>query len=295
VSTRDFLVALALIEGAFILLDLVDRHLTRASRYGGARLRPAAVVFFGAVCALFVVVQLGLAALAPNAERLVAAIRAALGGPAQPPPGPRGVVLVALSVALFYVAGFWDYLWHRCFSHSRWFWFTHEYHHLPNQVFVGMPGIFARPFAVATTIPVAAATAATTFLALRLFRWPLWDWTIFHLPLLLSAAVLTASHSSFLRRSWWSHRIMRSFALTTPHEHLLHHTVDLVGNYGNFTSLWDRLLGTYLDPRRPEHQGRRVGLGYDQDFLGTLTVGLLRVPPEWRRRAQLDRYCNLDG
>ena len=47
---------------------------------------------------------------------------------------------------MFYVAGLWDYLVHRWFSHSRWFWFTHEYHHLPRQVTILMPGILVRPF-----------------------------------------------------------------------------------------------------------------------------------------------------
>ena len=46
-----------------------------------------------------------------------------------------------LAVLLFYVAGLGDYLVHRFFSHSRWFWFTHEYHHLPRQVSILMPGI----------------------------------------------------------------------------------------------------------------------------------------------------------
>jgi sterol desaturase/sphingolipid hydroxylase (fatty acid hydroxylase superfamily) len=76
---------------------------------------------------------------------------------------------------------------------------------------------------------------------------------------------------------------------------VLHHTVDLRGNYGNFTTLWDRLFGTYLDPRLPEHEGHRFGLGYDRDFLGAITVGAARLPSSWRKRFQLDRYCNLDG
>jgi sterol desaturase/sphingolipid hydroxylase (fatty acid hydroxylase superfamily) len=122
----------------------------------------------------------------------------------------------------------------------------------------------------------------------------MWSWTIFQIPLLASSTLLVTSHSSFMRRGWLAHRLLSPLALTSPHEHVLHHTVDLQGNYGNFTTLWDRLFGTYLDPRRAEHQGRRFGLAYDRDFLGTITAGALRFPTSWRRRFQLDRYCNLD-
>jgi hypothetical protein len=38
-----------------------------------------------------------------------------------------------------------------------------------------------------------------------------------------------------------------------------------------------------------------LGLPYDQDFLGTLTLGRWKLPPALRRRFQIDRYCNLDA
>jgi hypothetical protein len=87
---------------------------------------------------------------------------------------------------------------------------------------------------------------------------------------------------------------MKWLALTTPQEHLLHHTVDLQGNYGNFTVVWDRLFGTYLDPMRSEYQDRPLGLAYDQDFVGTLTAGRLKLPGSLRARFEVDRFCNLD-
>jgi len=204
------------------------------------------------------------------------------------------VRLAVVAVALFHLSGLVDYAWHRCFSHHRWFWFTHESHHLPSQVFVGMPGLGVRPFAVFTVVPTIALTAILTYLALRIGGRPMWSWTVFQIPLLASSTLLVTSHSSFLRRGWLAHRVLRVFALTTPHEHVLHHSVDLRGNYGNFTKLWDRLFGTYLDPCLSAHQGRRYGVAYDQDFLGTITVGRARIPRAWRERFQLGRYTNLD-
>ncbi len=73
----------------------------------------------------------------------------------------------------------------------------------------------------------------TAYMLAIAFGFRLWDWTVFQVPLLLSSAVLTASHSSFLNRAWSVHHVMRWAALTTPQEHVLHHTVDLRGNYGN--------------------------------------------------------------
>jgi sterol desaturase/sphingolipid hydroxylase (fatty acid hydroxylase superfamily) len=289
-----FFLAVASVQGAFVVLDLVDRHLTRDQRYGGERARPATVGFFVGIVLLFLLVEAAGMALVPRIDVLMEWTRARIGVPEQFARAPHGWMLIVLSIALFYVAGFFDYAWHRWFSHHPLFWFTHEYHHLPSQVFVGMPGLATRPFVVITIVPVVLATATTVYVALRLAGQPMWDWTVFQIPLLAATTVLTTSHSSFLRRSWRLHSAMRWFALTTPQEHLLHHTVDLAGNYGNFTSLWDRLFGTYLDPRRVENQGHRVGLGYEQDFLGSLTVGTLHVPARWRRRLQLNRYVNLD-
>ena len=292
-TVAAFLWGLGAVQAAFVALDLVDRHRTRAERYAGERVSPGSAFFFLAIAAGYTLLQGALAALAPSAERVTTTLRAALGG-TSPDAESSGLALVLSAVAVFYVAGFWDYAWHRWFSHHRWFWFTHEYHHLPNQVFAGMPGIVARPFGVLTTIPVLAGTVATTHAACRLFDLPFWNRELFAIPFFAAVVLLTASHSSFLRRGLLAHRVLRRLALTTPHEHLLHHTVDLEGNYGNFTTLWDRVFGTYLDPLRPEHQGRRLGLAYDRDFLGAVTLGALRIPRAWRRRFRLSRYCNVD-
>ena len=292
-TVATFLWGLGGVQAGFVALDLLDRHRTRDERYDGERVSPGSALFFVAIAAGYTLLQGALAALAPSVERVMSALRTTFGG-AAPSAESSGLTVAIAAVLVFYMAGFWDYAWHRWFSHHRWFWFTHEYHHLPNQVFAGMPGIVARPFGVLTTIPVLAGTVTTTYAACRAFGLPFWDAQLFAIPFFAAVVLLTASHSSFLRRGWIAHHVMRRLALTTPHEHLLHHTVDLEGNYGNFTTLWDRVFGTYLDPLRAEHQGRRLGLAYDRDFLGAVTLGALRIPRRWRRRYQLSRYCNVD-
>ena len=295
-SDRLFLILFLAIPLVFVVLDGIE--LRRAPANGG-RGRPSgeALVFLGLVIALYAVIQFGGFALTPSPDALMEAVRPTLARWLHRPLSAepiRGPWLAALTVILFYVSGLWDYLLHRVFSHSRMFFFTHEYHHLPSQVHVAMPGLAVRPFAVVTSFPTSAATVVSAYAILLLLGLPLWDLAPIKILLLIQALLLTASHSCFLRRWWPLHHGMKWLALTTPQEHLLHHTVDLQGNYGNFTILWDRVFGTYLDPMRAEHEGHALGLAYDQDFLGTLTLGRLKLPRPVRERFQVGRYCNLD-
>ena len=283
------------IQVFFFLLDLADRHLTRDRRYEGQSLKPRTVLFMAAVLLLYFLVQYGGFALVPDTDALLVTISASWGDVLGRSPAAKtigGPWLWAMVAAAFYLSGLWDYLMHRFVSHGRWLWFTHEYHHLPNQVFVGMPGVAARPFAVVTTFPVTVGTIVGTYAILVALGQPLWNLEPLKVLVLLHVFVLTSSHSCCLRRWWWVHRVMACLALTTPHEHVLHHTVDMKGNYGNFTTLWDRLFGTYVKPASVNNQGLALGLAYDQDFLGAVTAGRFKLPASVRTYFQVDRYCN---
>lgn len=297
-SNQTFLILFLAIPVIFIALDGWDRRQTRASRYDGESPRLETLLFLSAVLLIYAALQFGLQALVPPADRLLVEVRAGLnrwlGWPLSPQP-IGGWWLLGVSVVTFYLSGLWDYAIHRWFSHSRSFWFTHEYHHLPNQVFVAMPGLAVRPFAVVTSFPATFATVVSAYALLMSLGLPLWDLTPLKIILLAHTFLLVGSHSSFLRRWWGVHHAMKWLALTTPQEHLLHHTVDLNGNYGNFTILWDRIFGTYLDPLRPEYRYPVLGLAYDQDFLGAITLGQLKLPPWMRERFQVERYCNIQA
>ncbi len=289
-----FLGASAAVQVVFLGLDLADRHATRAERHGGEPLRRTSLLFLLGIIVVFLAVQIAGFALVPRVDALIDRVRVMISPSALPASAPTGWRFGVVVVALFFVAGFVDYAWHRWFSHHRLLWFTHESHHLPSEIFVAMPGLGVRPFAVFTVVPLVVLTATLTYAALRVTGRPMWSWTVFQLPLLAASTLLVTSHSSFMRRGWLAHRVLAPLTLTSPHEHVLHHTVDLHGNYGNFTTVWDRLFGTYLDPRLPEHQGHRFGLAYDRDFLGTITAGTIEMPASWRTRFQIDRFCNID-
>jgi len=96
--------------------------------------------------------------LAPSAETLIDGVRALLGATTQTPGALSPVAFVAITAVAFYGGGLADYLVHRFFNHSRPFWFTHEYHHLPKEVFVALQGLAVRPFSVFTVVPTAAVT-----------------------------------------------------------------------------------------------------------------------------------------
>ena len=72
----------------------------------------------------------------------------------------------------------------------------------------------------------------------------------------------------------------------------MHHAAALKGNYGNFTAIWDRLFGTYISPSDAGNVA--LGLDYDQDFLGAITAGRLKLSNEIRERYQVGRVCRLD-
>ena len=294
-SDRAFLVALLAIFATFVVLDAWE--LWRGGwRSKVARPSGEAIGFLVIMLVLYGLIQLGGLSLVPSTDRLMTAIGSALAGWLDRPVSTepiRGAWLVMLSVVLFYVSGLWDYLLHRFFGHSRRFFFVHEYHHLPSQVNVIMPGLAMRPFVVVTAFPATVATVISAYAILLVLGLPLWDLAPLKLLLLVQAVLLCASHSCFMRRWWWIHHGMKWLALTTPQEHLLHHTVSLQGNYGNFTVLWDRVFRTYLDPTRQEHRDQPLGLPYDQDFVGTLTAGGVKLPGELRQRFEVARFCNL--
>ena len=259
-------------------------------------LRWRSLLFMVTVTGFFLLIQLTGGWLVPKPLQIMQFVQGTLidwtgrtGG--QP---VTGWMTVFLGVSLFYLAGLWDYIVHRFFGHSRQFWVTHEYHHLPNQVSTWMPGILVRPYSFISVGLSTLGTVITFYALLIAFRLPLFGLKPLLPILLIVVLVNTISHSCFLRRQWWVHRMMRCAFLTSPQEHLLHHSVQNHRNYGTFTTLWDRLWGTYVDPSNFDLDDLRLGLPYDRDFLGALTLGKLQLTQNQRHKYQVSRFCNVD-
>jgi len=284
------------VQTAFVVLDLTT--LARDAR-GGAipalrHVGRRTAVFLAAVWLVYFAIQTSLMALVPGVDEVVVWLAELVAVPA--PPAAPSWALIPLLAATWVVAGFWDYALHRWLLHTRCGWFLHENHHLPTVVANGVPGISVRPFVAVTTFLTYLGTAAmmlgvmtltdTTALVPRYLA-------CVPVLVLLLTLVGSASHSAFLRKFPWVHGLLRLLLLTTPQEHLLHHGARLTGNYGNFTSLWDRVFGTYLSPLERESRALELGLTYDQDFLGTLTAGRFKLPPPIREQYRLDAFCHL--
>ncbi len=60
-------------------------------------------------------------------------------------------------------------------------------------------------------------------------------------------------------------------------------------------TLWDHLFGTYVDPLKVGYTDIRLGLGYDQDFFGTLTAGRLKISERLRNKYRIGAFCYLDS
>jgi len=298
VDKQTYLIILLIGQLALIILDLRERQRKRHRGTSDGRLRPGSILFLVSTIVVYGGLQFGGLALVPNAEELLGLSRQYVdqllgirGGS-----GGAGVSLILLTgVTGFYFAGLCDYLFHRFVSHSRPMWFTHENHHLTTDISAFMPGLCVRPFAVVIVFPTSAVAIFSVQLALGAAGRNAWDMMpMVYSVILAQFAVLGITHSAFMRRWWWLHRLLKPVGITTPQEHWLHHTADLECNYGNFTIVWDRVFGTYVDPEKINVQEHRAGLDYDQDFLGTLTFGKFKLPERMRRRYQLDNFCYLE-
>lgn len=287
-NIRVFVTLLVCVQSVFLLADGWTAYVERR-RSPAQLLRLSAFVLGMAL--LYFAVQLALSSAVPDFHTLLTTMARWTGGVQDSEPAevswPAAIVLFLAS----YVLGtLFDYLVHRFVLHGRLF-AIHENHHLPTVVSNLMPGIAARPFVAIPNFLINAASAAVLFVIVRLTGAPalVGAFEQLALPLVLVFAFIAcASHSSFLRRYDVVDRVFRALAIVTPREHLVHHAADIQGNYGNFTMVWDRLFGTYVPPAGV---AARLGLPYDQDFLGSLTGGLVKVPRGARAYFAVDAVC----
>ncbi len=201
------------------------------------------------------------------------------------------LTLVTLT-ATFYFSGLVDYVIHRWLSHSRWFWFTHEYHHIPSIVSNWMPGIVVRPFSIVSVAPQILLTLIFYTVLFYIFKLPPILYDAIYIIFALHIAILVWIHSSVLRKHWWIHKILKPIGVTTPQEHIFHHTTNPNRNFANLTTLWDKVFGTYVDPVKSIYDSSEVGLSYNQDFLGAVTANQLHIPKQYRKFFLVGTLCN---
>lgn len=292
-NARTFIWLFVYVQAGFIALDIYEhwRLARRAGAHKVIRSNATVILVVGAACIAYSAIQLTLASALPNISKVTNfAIRLTTLQPS--PPEVRWTVPVF--AAAFSIGTLFDYLVHRFLLHGP-LWRLHENHHLPSVVSNVMPGIAARPFVIVPNFLINAGSCGVIFGLVHLIGRPQLIASFIHvMPTLLLAFsfVACASHSNFLRRFDWVETVFRSLLLIGPREHLLHHAVTIKGNYGNFTTLWDRAFGTHVVP--PDAGEIALGLDYDQDFLGAITAGRFKLPRALRSRYQVGRVCRLD-
>jgi sterol desaturase/sphingolipid hydroxylase (fatty acid hydroxylase superfamily) len=293
-NARTFLWLFIYVQAGFITLDVYEHW--RSARGTGIldplRKSLPLISVVTIACLAYFALQLALASALPTIGR-VTDLANRIVGTSSAEPSQASTVPVFL--VAFFTGTFCDYLVHRFLLHGPLF-VLHENHHLPTVVSNVMPGIAARPFVAIPNFLINVCSCAAIFAIVRLSGRPgLIAVFVRVLPALLLtfAFVASASHSIFLRRFDWADRMFRCLLLISPREHLLHHAATVNGNYGNFTALWDHVFGTYISPR--EAGQVRLGLDYDQDFLGAVTAGRFKLSRAVRRRYLVGRICRLDA
>lgn len=183
----------------------------------------------------------------------------------------KGVFIFLIT---FYISSIADYLVHRFMSHSKLFWWTHEYHHLTNRVSLYMPGIAFRPYAFIGTV-ITTAWATIIFINLSSF-FNYNNINTLYLVFIAQTLVLTIIHSAYLREMRGFNKIMRSLYLVSPEDHLLHHSYNTgFINYGNVSILWDILFKTYKKYSNKEIY--LVGTADGRDYVDSITFGLFNL------------------
>ncbi len=296
-NARTFIWLFVYVQTGFISLDLYE-HWRSARRAGARRVilaNRAVIVTVGAACIGYSAIQLALASAVPNIGNLTNfALQFTTSLTPSQPSSPDARWMLPVFAVAFSVGTLFDYLVHRFLLHGP-LWRLHENHHLPSVVSNVMPGIAARPYVIVPNFLINACSCAAIFAGVKLVGRPqLISTFIYLLPALLLtfSFVACASHSNFLRRFDWVEMAFRSLLLIGPREHLLHHAATIKGNYGNFTSVWDRAFGTYVAPGQASEVA--LGLDYDQDFLGAVTAGRFKLPCTLRSRYQVGRVCRLN-
>jgi sterol desaturase/sphingolipid hydroxylase (fatty acid hydroxylase superfamily) len=159
--------------------------------------------------------------------------------------------MAALVLATFAMRSLLAYWLHRLFHRSLWLWRVHRVHHCDTALDLST-GFRSHPIELA----LVAGSAAAAAVLLGLSPEALLAYEI------AAIVVVLGTHANF-KISERLDRALRSL-LVTPAMHHVHHSAhqpQTDSNYGEVLSLWDRLFGTYSEPRTDI----RLGLGDSYD------------------------------
>jgi sterol desaturase/sphingolipid hydroxylase (fatty acid hydroxylase superfamily) len=175
------------------------------------------------------------------------------------------------------VLDFVDYLSHRISHHLRPLWLLHVVHHSDTRL-DGSTAVRAHPGEV-------LFGSVLTSLVLLSFGIPLWVFA-FRASLQLPIAILHHTNWRLPARL----EAALEWIFVTPAMHRLHHSPhehETNSNYAQTFSVWDRVFGTYRNPRDAEATRDTFGLDHLRASHWQSLTGLLKTPFAARR---FDRF-----
>jgi sterol desaturase/sphingolipid hydroxylase (fatty acid hydroxylase superfamily) len=171
----------------------------------------------------------------------------------------------ALAVIVLDLAIYWQ---HRLSHRIVWLWRIHRVHHT-DTAFDTTLGLRFHPFEILLsmlyklTIIAALGAPAAAVAAYEL----------------LLAAFALATHADIAIPARWDAVLRR--IVVTPDWHRVHHSVhhdETNSNYGNMSTLWDRLFTSAIAQPREGHCNMRLGLEHDRSAEQQTFPALLRMP-----------------
>jgi sterol desaturase/sphingolipid hydroxylase (fatty acid hydroxylase superfamily) len=146
-----------------------------------------------------------------------------------------------------------------------------------------MPGITIRPYSFIGRILTTAFTSALFFSLCYFFDYNN-HINILYSIFTLQALILIVIHSSYLKDKRFFNASMRRLYLTSPEDHLLHHsyTTGYI-NYGNISILWDVLFKTYK--KYSQNELYLAGTGIEKDYVESVTFGVFNLKKFLEKRS----------
>ena len=170
------------------------------------------------------------------------------------------ITLIALDLAIY-----WQ---HRAMHVFPWLWRLHRLHHTDVNFELTL-GLRFHPFEILFSLLfkglVIAALGASP-LAVLCYE-------------ILLAAFALFSHADIRIDERWDQRLRK--AVITPDWHRVHHSIhrsETDSNYGNLSSIWDRLFGSANEQPRDGHLTMQIGLDSFRDEASQRLPGMLMQP-----------------
>ena len=183
-----------------------------------------------------------------------------------------------LRVAAFIVVGDFGAYWMHRFTHTKYLWRVHHFHHSITQMY-WLAGVRDTIFQQ----------------ALSNVHYILWTPLVFDAPRSVFTGLtfmnIITNHWMHMNFQWRSNWL--EYILVTPRSHAIHHSASQEHydkNFGVIFSVWDHIFGTWVDPDTTTVKAVGAGTIANPWQAGWLMLGAFSADPSGIVRSRVDRY-----